>query len=420
MILNPSDSKLRRLTQMRRGALALLLLMGVLFIAARLGVKQVPSLEWLQAFAEAAMVGAMADWFAVVALFRHPFGLPIPHTAILQTRQRHIAETLGGFVVENFLSPPVVHNRLERIDLVGWLLAWIGREAVVISDSLCGLVPRLLDSLNQSDVTEFIHNQLQRHVEALPLAPVTGHLLEALTSGGKHEILLDEVLHQADRLLAENATAIEGRIAANIPLPDIWIATEVKQMVAKYVAEKLIAEVQTVLSAAGKDREHPIRLKFTARVIQLVADLKESPEYFAKGEEFKRELLSNPALRSYATTVWEDSCRWLLEQTSRPGAGLQAKLAAFLKRMAESLLLDAAAVARWNIWLREKIGGVVETHRPSVGGMIEDTVNTWDGAELARKLELEVGADLQFIRINGTLIGGLCGLVIHAIGRLFL
>jgi uncharacterized membrane-anchored protein YjiN (DUF445 family) len=405
---------------MQRLALGLLCLMGVVFVAARLGASSMPWLHWVGAFAEAAMVGALADWFAVVALFRHPLGLRIPHTAILPTRKAEISKTLGLFVADNFLGRGVVEARLARVDLVALGTGWMRAHAGEVAGVICGWVPRMLAGLKQEEVAGFIHRQLQTHLSALPLAPIAGRVLGMLTSGGKHEVLLDEVLQQADRLLVEHARSVQESIEREVPLPDEVLGISLKgfkQPVAEWIAEKLISKVQALIRSAGSDREHPVRRRFTARVEQLVADLQGSSEYFHRGEELKRELLSNPALGGYAGRVWEELQRWLLEQ-ARPGGAMRCKIEVFVLEAAASFEKDAPVAGRLNDWLRTALAGLVEKHRYGVGEMIEETVNAWDGEEMSRKLELEVGADLQFIRINGTLIGGLVGLLIHAVARL--
>ena len=409
--------KQRRLSRIKRVASLLFLLMVALFVVARLGQPAVPALSWLQAFAEAAMVGALADWFAVVALFRHPFGLPIPHTAILPTRKEEIAKTLGEFVVENFLSQEVVRKRLGQMDLVVLALGWVKDAAPKLAENLCQLVPRILQSLDQEEMSGLIQIQLERQIYALPIAPLGGRILEILTAGGKHEVLLDEVLQQAGRLLTEHQEAIQQSIEREVPLPDDVLGISLKGFkapIAEWIAGKLIGKVQELLRSAGTDREHPVRKRFAARVAQLVADLKASPEYAAKGEELKRELLSNPAVRSYAANIWGEIRLWL-EKAAQPDSGLRARLEMMLFDGVGTIQEDPAFVNKLNVWLRGALAGIVEKHRHSFGHMIEERMRAWDGRELSEKLELEVGADLQFIRINGTLIGGLVGVLIHAI-----
>ncbi len=417
----PIPEKQCRLARIQRFALGLLVFMAALFLAARLWERSFPWLGWVQAFAEAAMVGALADWFAVVALFRHPFGLPIPHTAILPTRKAQLARALGLFVVDNFLSRQVVQGRLSRVDFVALAVGLLNQEASSLAGKLCRVLPRVLDLLNQQEVTNFIHVQLQRQMGALPLAPIAGKLLEMLTAGGKHEALLDEVLRQCERLLEEQQEAIKENVERELPLPDDVLGISLKMLkapLASYVAGKIVTKVLTLLHAAGRDHEHPVRQRFTARVQQLVTELKESPEYLAKGEALKADMLANPALRSYAGSVWAEIRAWILSQTSHPEAGFQGKLEVLLNEVSQSLARDPAFAQSLNNWLRDALASLVETHRLSFGRTIEETVNAWDPREMSDKLELEVGADLQFIRINGTLIGGLVGVLIYAISRL--
>ncbi len=413
-----SGLKRTRLVAMKRLALGLLVGVGVLFLACRLLIHRVPLLEWPQAFAEAAMIGALADWFAVVALFRRPFGLPIPHTAILLERKAEIARTLGGFVSENFLSCEVVASRLERIDLVGLAVGWIGGQAELIARSLCGSIPQILEVFNERDVSEFIHRQLQLYLGSVPLAPLAGRFLRVLTSGGKHEVLLDEGLKIAARMLDENAEHVCSSVEKHVPLPGDVFGLNLRRPVAEYVSRKMVLALQDFLHSAGQDRMHPVRRRFTERVEQLVSDLENSAEYFSRGEELKGELLGNAALKQYAGRVWTEVKDSILRAASTEGGPMEIKMANFLRNLASSLERDPAMVVKLNAWLRGAIAEMAERYRPSFGKLIEETVNGWDAVEMSAKLETEVGADLQFIRINGTLIGGLIGLLIHAVSRM--
>lgn len=391
--------------------------MVVLFVVSRLGMHRVPWLEWSQAFAEAAMVGALADWFAVVALFRHPLGLRIPHTAILVTRKAEIAHTLGTFVASNFLQKEVVASRLQRVDLVSLALGWIQQHAQDLSVRLCELVPRLLEGLQERPVAAWIQAQLRKQLEALPLAPLAGRMLGVLTAGGRHEVLLDEILRLASRFLEEHAERVCASVEKQVPLPDHMFGWEIRRPVAQFVAERLVRALQDLLRSASQDRHHPMRVRFHERVQRFVEDLKCSPEYARKGEEIKQELLQNQALEQYAQSVWQDARAWVLTAASERGGAMERHVAVFLEETASTLLADAALVERLNGWLRGALAELVDRHRVGFGEMIEETVNSWDGAMMSEKLENEVGADLQFIRVNGTLIGGVVGLLIHAVSR---
>jgi uncharacterized membrane-anchored protein YjiN (DUF445 family) len=406
-----------RLRRMRWMATGLLVGVSVLFVGARLGSRWEPGLEWVQAFAEAAMVGALADWFAVVALFRHPFGVRIPHTAILVERQGALAEALGRFVSENFLRREVVAGRLERVDLVGFAVGWLERESAVVARGVCVALPRVLEVLGEERVRGLIVEQLRRHLGAVPLAPMVGRVLGVLTSGGKHEVLLDEALRIAARILDENSHQVMESVERQVPLPEEFFGLNVRRPVAEYVARKMVLALQDFLHSAGTQRGHPVRRRFTERVQRWVEELQRSPEAFAKGEDLKREVLGSPLLAEYAERVWVDLRGWLAEAAAEEGGELEGRVAGVLEGVAAGLRGDAALVARLNGWLREGLAGLVETHRTGFGELIEETVRGWDGVEMAQKLEREVGADLQFIRINGTLIGGLIGVLIHAVAR---
>jgi len=416
------DAKLERLAKMRLLAGGLLLGMVALFVGAKYGVQQFPFLEWVRAFAEAAMVGALADWFAVVALFRRPLGLPIPHTAILPARKAQIASSLGEFIVENFLNPREVRRRAEGVDFMGFALRWVRQGSPEFALKLSAFVPQLLGLLDHKAVAAFIHSQLLDKLGALPLAPLAGELLELLTSGGKHEVLLDEVLEQCQRLLLEHEEPIRRGIEEEVPLPAEVLGISLKAIrapIAGYIAGKLMTRVLGVLETALKQRDHALRRRFTERVGQFVRDLKTSPEYLAKGEAIKQGLLSNPALREYAADVWTEIRVRFSGRGEESVQGFGVQVDALIQGCAKILSEDEGLRSGINRWIRDVVEEFVGTHRHRFGLMIEETINSWDGQALSDKLELEVGADLQFIRMSGTLIGGLVGVGIHALSLLF-
>jgi uncharacterized membrane-anchored protein YjiN (DUF445 family) len=413
-----------RLRRMRLAATLLLAAMGIVFILCRLAGERWEWLHWPQAFAEAALVGGIADWFAVVAIFRHPLGLKIPHTAVLRARKPQIATAIATFVVDNFLAREVVESRLARVDLARLGGDWMQREAAFFAKCICEAVPRVLASLHSGDMATLIQSRLQTHIDALPLAPLAGRLLGVLTAGGRHEVLLDEALLIAERLLQQHRKALEAGIRNEIPLPDyvllpVLSLEQVKDSIATWVAEKLVTRIQEFLATASRDRAHPVRAEFTARVNRLVVELGESPEYLQKGEELKRELLGNSALREYAEGIWTE-IRGALEKAAAAGegGGLYRAVAGAVGAFAETLREAGGEASGLNAGLREWVCNLVESHRQTAGAFIEETVAAWDPEEMSRKIEEEVGADLQFVRINGTIIGGLAGLAIHAVGLL--
>lgn len=417
--------KQTRLGVMRRRALVLLLLMAALYVGCLAGFSRWPLLAWPRAFAEAAIVGGLADWFAVVALFRHPLGLPLPHTAILQQRKQHIAKAVACFVVENFLSRRVLLQRGGEFDFAAQAFGWARREAGFLAKNLASFLPRLLDSLDKTEVATLLHGQIVRQVANLPLAPFAGRLLGVLTAGGRHEVLLDEGLRMAGQLLAEHRGAIEDAIRREVPLPDYFLLPgvlsleQIKKSIAAWVAQKLVDRVHLLLTEAAESRVHPVRLRFTQRVELLVAELQGSAEYLRKGEELKQELLSSPALLEYVEAAWVELLLYVRGQVALGGGSVEAAIGGTVHSVVEALAVDPKLGARINGWLKEAACDWVQTHRPQFESAIRETIEGWDAAELSRKLELEVGADLQCVRMNGTLIGGGVGLLLHLCSRLF-
>jgi uncharacterized membrane-anchored protein YjiN (DUF445 family) len=405
-----------RLAVMRRRAFGLLCLVAALLVCARAGASTYPGLKWLAAFSEAALVGGLADWFAVVALFRHPLGVPIPHTAILRTRQRRISRTLGRFVAENFLTRAVVAKQLERADLVA-LVCRLGRaESPALSRYVLSLLPKMLDALSDAEVADFLNKQFERQVRAIPLAPLAGQLLGLLTAGGRHEAVLDEMLRMISGLLAEHRSAIEEGVKAELPVKWLMELFDLD----KSIADRVLEKMSSFLRGVESDRSHPVRVRFGARMRQFVDELQHSRVYLEKGEQLKAELLSNKTLIEYSQSVWADLRRHVLERLSAPDSLWGARLEQLVVDLLAAIERDEVLALRLNVWLRDLASGLVDAHRSEIARLIESTVNSWDADLMSSKIEHEVGADLQFIRINGTLIGGLAGLLIHAITEFFL
>jgi uncharacterized membrane-anchored protein YjiN (DUF445 family) len=407
----------------KRAATLLLLLVAAIYAAARSFEHAHPWLAWVRAFAEAAMVGALADWFAVVALFRHPMGIPIPHTAILRRKQPEIGRTLAGFVVGNFLGRDVVAGRLDRIDLAAAAARWLGANAEGLSDRACALIPWALSAADDEDIARLLHAQVVARLRDFPAAPLLGRLLGIVASGDKFEPVIHELLRIATDATRENREAIAAGIRREIPVPDqvlgIPLLGPVKDHLAGWVARRVVDRAETLLSAAAGDPGHPLRREFRLRLARFVADLADWPEYLARGEELKAELLANEAVAGFARAAWDEIKRGVVADLARPDSGLRRRVASWLGGFAAALERDASVRAKLNAALRGAIPEFIEAHRDEVRKLIEETVRAWDPGEMTAKLEDAVGRDLQFIRINGTLIGGCVGLALHALGILF-
>ncbi|MEW5728665.1 MAG: DUF445 domain-containing protein [Pseudomonadota bacterium] len=396
--------------RMRWIATGLLVLMLAVFVATGQLVDRWPWLAYARAFAEAAMVGAVADWFAVVALFRRPFGLPIPHTAIIPRNKQRIGDSLGAFICNNFLAPDVVSAKLDSLDPAGRLARWLARpeNAARAARRASGVVPPLLEALEDDRVRGFLHGAVRRGLAAVDAAPLASRVLAVLVAHGHHQALFDRLIVAGEGFLARNEGLIRARVADRS-----W------RWLPRWVDEKLADKV--VFGLADTLRElhdpgHPWRRDFQVAAESWVARLAEDPDWRARGEAIKAEVMDNPALEGYLDSLWEEIKRRLRSDAAQDQGVLQGGLERALLALGERLEADPAMRAVANRWLRVAVQRHVIPHRGEIGGFIAGVVARWDTTTLVGKLELQVGKDLQYIRINGTIVGGLVGLLIYVVG----
>ncbi len=407
---------------MKRAATILLLLVAAIYIVARAFEHAQPWLAWVRAFSEAAMVGALADWFAVVALFRHPLGIPIPHTAILRHKKEEIGATLAGFVVGNFLNRDVVAARLAGLDLAAFGAGWIEAQASEIATRLAGLVPWALDAADDEDVARLLHAQVTGRLRDLSAAPFVARFLRWASEEGNAGRLLQETLGVAGRVVREHRELIRTTIRSEIPLPErlagVPVLGAVKDQVAGWMAGRVVDRVERLLGEAAENPTHPLRQALRDRVGKFINDLEHDPGHRARLEALKIELIGNEAVAGFARTAWSGIKQAIRADFAQPDSPLRTKLAGFVRDLASAIRRDEPVRTKLNLALRAAIPDLIEAHRDQARQLIEETVRAWDGREMAAKIESAVGRDLQFIRINGTLIGGLVGVGLHAIGRL--
>lgn len=403
-----SADKELRLRRMKRIPLLLLLLMAVLF--AYTLHHPAPWAAWLHAFAEAGMVGALADWFAVVALFRHPLGIPIPHTAIIPNRKNDLGESLSKFVAEYFLEPGVVRKKLESVNLAEFVAVWLksekGRRSV---EELVATVLRwALGALHETRVRQFLSRLSRKQLANINLAPLLGNTLDWLVRGQRHQEILTQVLRYTIVVLHENRDAIRARVQQESPW---WVPGFVDDR----IMAKMLERIETRLFEMTLDPDHDLREQFNIWVQKLAHDLQHSPQNRRWGEDFKQQLLANDELQDYLYGLWRELARNIEEDLENPESSIKQQVGDWLHDIAEELDADPDMQAWVNSWLTEAITVVVARNSAQIASLISDTVQSWDGADTSRRIELAIGRDLQFIRINGTLVGGLVGLIIHAI-----
>jgi len=399
--------------RMWRIATGLLGMMLVVYLATRHLEAAYPAMSWVRAFAEAAMVGALADWFAVTALFRHPLGLPIPHTAIVPRNKDRIGRNLAEFVERNFLAPGVVREKIADVDIVGAVARWVGaadrprRLAERIGDRL----PGLLGELEAGEVRRYIQGSVNEWMRGADLARLAGELLAAVTATGRHRPVVDKLIGELAALLAEYEPSIRTQVREKTA----WYWRSVALDVA--VSDRIIAAAEAVIAEMARDPDHPWRQKLDTALAGLAEDLKTSEEYRQRLEAVKAEFVDHPAMQNYIGGLWDAAVAALHADLARDDSLVVAQVERGIRSFAEAMSSDEAARAPLNRWLRGVIVRVAEAQREEIGRLISDTVARWDSRTFTERIESYVGDDLQYVRINGTLIGGLVGLVIHAASR---
>jgi uncharacterized membrane-anchored protein YjiN (DUF445 family) len=403
------------LKKSRRFATLLLLFMVLIFLTAGFFEKNMPWLGFFRAFAEAAIVGALADWFAVTALFRHPFGLRLPHTAIIPTNKDRIGESLGKFVEKNFLTPEGISEKLKSADIAGKTADWLShpRNTERVANEIGDFLPRFLDGLNDKDVRLFIRKNTVAAVRSLNLAPLAGNFLGILTSHNKHRELFDQALVLLSDLFENYKPTLQERITQESGIFFLLVGGDTK------LYQKIVTVVGQTLAEISSDPGHEIRQKFDAVMEEFILKLKTSPEYSAKVDEIREEMLKNPVVSGYLEDVWTDIKESILKDLADPGSLVRARTKDIIRAIYLGTLTDAHIRERLNHWIQQAVINTVSRHRNEISNIIAEKVKKWDTGTMTRKLELEVGKDLQYIRINGTIIGGLIGLLIHVVSRFF-
>lgn len=409
--------KRERLVRMKRTATGMLLAVAALFVASRLLESQYPWLAWVRAFSEAAMVGGIADWFAVTALFRHPMGIPIPHTAIIPARKDRIGTALGNFVQRNFLQRDVVAHKLTAMKLGERGARWLAepansrRIARHVATGLSGAVNVLRDEEVQAVADRAIVTRLR----TVQVAPLLARGFELLTAGGRHQSLLDDALRLAARFVGENEDILRDKIKSESPW---WVPG----MVENRLHDRIVSGVERTLAAVSADPDHPLRHRYDEAVQRFVESLRTSPDVIARAEELKLEFLEHPSVSEFSADVWADVKGRITRYATKLSEETEAEpdaIERWLSGIGGKVLSDPVLSAKVNEWVVEIVTYAVEQAREEVSQLIATTVAQWDADATSHKIELQIGRDLQFIRINGTVVGGLVGLLLHAIATTF-
>ena len=402
-------AELRRMKQL---ALVLLIGAAVVFVVARSLEDRHGWLGYVRAFAEAAMVGALADWFAVTALFRHPLGIPIPHTAIIPTRKDDIGRGLGEFVQQNFLTPDVLGEKIRAAKPAARGGAWLAEPANAVK--VGGLLGRVVEAgsevLRDDDIQAIIEHNLRDRVRGIAAAPLIGRLLHEAAGDGRIDVFVDAVLGKVESVLVANRSSLRHAFAGESPW---WVPMTIDNR----VFERLFTGFVDLVGAMRADRSHALRVSLTAQLTDVVMRLQSDPQLIARGEQLKEELLSHPALKPWIAEAWTKVKAEVVAQSADPGSELRLRVHAAVSDAGRRLLNDPSLSAKTDTWIERGVGSLVSQYGEELAGVISSTVERWDTAETVDRIETQIGRDLQFIRINGTVVGGLAGLVIYIVGR---
>ena len=400
---------------MKLAATGLLVLMAAIFAATRVYEHQYPWLSFVKAFAEAARVGGLADWVAVTALFRHPLGLPIPHTAIIPRNKDRIGEALATFIKENFLTPSVVARRMQNIDVAGATGRFLQTppgEGTRIRAGASRLIADIFESLDDERLGGIVKGAVSSRIRSMEVSPLLGHALASAINEDRHVPMLEAAIRWMARALEANEPLIREMVHRKAN----W-ALKLAGLDAK-LADAILDGLRKLTVEMSTDPAHPVRVKVEEALAQLANDLQTRPETRARVEAMKEELLDNQSVSLWLDTLWQKTREGVIRAARNPNAAFAGKLGEVLRSMGTTLERDPRIRAAINQFARRAVVGMSASYGSSMVKLVSDTIRTWDAQTVTARLEAAVGRDLQYIRINGTLVGGLVGLVLHALDGL--
>lgn len=408
-----SDRQRRALQRMQGIATGLLAAAAVCYVLARLFEARHPALGFVRAFCEAAMVGGLADWFAVTSLFRHPLGVRLPHTAIIPANKDRIGASLGRFVERNFLASDIVRGKLAQVAFTATVADWLRDPArtAPATRQVLRLLPRLLEAVDDAPLRQFLAHNLHETLTRIEISPVLAGVLDLVATPDRQQALVDGLIAQARHFLADSEPDIRQRVRERTAW--LWQKIGIDQA----ISDRLITVAQEALAEVAADPKHAWRLRLGALLRDHAAALRHSPAYQARAEALKQSLLAQPELADALGSVWT-RLRERLEAEARDDASpLAVRLQDMLAGLGNSLAAEPPVQRALDTWLRRALLGVIEARRHEAGELIAETVRRWDTGTVTERIERAIGRDLQYIRINGTLIGGLVGVGIHLLSR---
>ena len=406
-----------RARRMRIAATGMLGAMAALFVLSGQYLNLHPAWGFVHSFAEAAMVGGIADWFAVTALFRHPFGIPIPHTAIIPNNKDRIADTMADFLRDNFLTPAVVARRMIGMNIAGavgdFLASPPKSDGSRIAAGAASLFADVLESLDPERMGGQVRSGLKATLARIEVAPPAGKMIEAAIADGRHRPLIDSVIRWVALALEDNEDLVRDMIHRRANALLRWTGLDER------LANSVIDGLYKLLAETLVDPDHPIRSKVEESLEKLAHDLQHDPELKAKVEKAKNDLLDNPALADWWQGVWERARKAMLDTARNPDKAMQGEIGKLVGELGGAMSNDPRLQIMVNRFARRTAVGVATRYGDQIVRLVSETVRRWDARTITDRVEGAVGRDLQFIRINGTLVGGLVGLTLHALSYAF-
>ncbi len=414
--LPPLDEASRRiaLRRMQRVATGLLVLAAVVFLVAHHYEPLYPWLGYVRATAEASVVGAIADWFAVTALFRHPLGIPIPHTAIMQTQKDRVGRILGNFVQNHFLNRSVLEARLASVRPAERASAWMQQEEnrQKLARQMAGGLSRAVEALPDAEVRGFVQKSAVARLEKVKLAPLVSEVIATAAAGNRSQELLDEVIRVIGSAIRDGRDAIRDKVRDESPK---WVPLGLRDA----VADRMIGGVEKVITEMAANPTHPLRHRFDDVVANFINRLRNSPDTIARVEAFKRDLLDHPMVEELVASIWDRIRDSAVNYRQAPETVSLTPLEEAIAGISDSLATNHELRDEIDRFVIDSAVNLMEQHRQDIADLIADTVASWDPEVAAGRIELAVGRDLQFVRINGTIVGGLVGLVLYTLTRFF-
>jgi uncharacterized membrane-anchored protein YjiN (DUF445 family) len=421
--MSESVHELQRMRRIAGGALLAVFAGMVVF---RLLEGSHPAFGYLRAFCEAATVGALADWFAVVALFRHPFGIPTPHTAILPNNKDRVADSLAEFVVSSFLTKEQLGPRIKELNYAEYLSRWLRENIDFLVSRATDYAPQIIAGISDEEIARLLAERSRKLVGSVSLGPLLGGGLNALAHTGRSRQIFLSVLESTEDLILSNRDLIEANIREEIPLPIDFLRNlpglnrlepvldQLKDALASVVAKRTIEKVQNVLSEAQRDPDHPLQTAFAQKLTALIEDLKSSPQMASRIREYQDTMVAGPAIDDFSLQAWREVKTFLLQDCASEDSTMRVKLREAVKILATHLAENEKTQKDINDFIGAHVLASILSARPMVRDLVVTIIQGWDGDKIIQRLETTVGRDLQFIRLNGTIIGGLVGLLIHS------